>query len=89
MGKTWDSGLLPLPCRKSLSNSYRVCQTLDHFPDPLFSFEDTSAPLPQNPTFIDYNNLDLEIPTHPHLTPILTLPLTLLFHRQYRRVQRV
>jgi hypothetical protein len=45
-----------------LSNSYRVCQTLDHFPDPLFSFEDTSAPLPQNPTFIDYNNLDLEIP---------------------------
>ncbi len=52
-----------------LSNSYRVCQTLDHFPDPLFSFEDTSAPLPQNPTFIDYNTLDLEIPDPPSPNP--------------------
>ncbi len=52
-----------------LSNPYRVCQTLDHFPDPLFSFEDTYAPLPQKPTFIDYNILDLEIPDPPSPNP--------------------
>ena len=52
-----------------LSNSYRICQTLDHFPDPLFTFEDTSAPLPPNPTFIDYNNLDLDIPDPPSPNP--------------------
>ena len=54
---------LPLP------NSYRVCQTLDHFPDPLFSFEDSSSPPTQNPTFIDYNVLDQDIPDPPSPKP--------------------
>jgi hypothetical protein len=53
-----------------LSNSYRVCQTLDDFPDPLFSFEDPSSPLTANPTFLNYNVLDEDIPDPPLPNPI-------------------
>ncbi len=54
-------------------NSHRVCQTLDHFSDPLFSFEDPSSPPTENPTFVDYNVLDEDIPDPP-LTQLQPYP---------------
>ncbi len=45
-----------------LSSSYRVCQTVFHFPDPLFPFEDPSL-LPHVPN-----------PTEPLDSPLLSLP---------------
>ncbi len=72
-----------------LSASYRVCQSLDHFPDPLFPFEDPSAPfthsaLPPNdfpdlslfPIAADLNPIPNPNPNlNPNPNPTLTNPL--------------
>jgi hypothetical protein len=49
-----------------------VCQTLDHFPDPLFSFENPSASLPQNPSFLDYNSLIRHPNPNPPVPPTIS-----------------
>ncbi len=52
----------------------------------MLSFEDTSAPPTQNPTFLYYNALELDIPDLPSPNPN---PIPNPNHRQYDREQRV
>ncbi len=57
-----------------LSASYCVCQSLDHFPDPLFTFEEPSAPFTHLSPPTDIPDLSL-FPTtdlHPNPNPTLT-----------------
>jgi hypothetical protein len=63
-----------------LSASYRVCQSLDHFPDPLFTFEDPSAPFTHPSPATDIPDLSLFQTTdlHPKLNPNPTLTTLLV-----------
>ena len=56
-----------------LSASYRVCETLDHFPDPLFPFEDPVNP-PHYPDPTLSEPVPPSTPPPPHRVPPLSYP---------------